>query len=338
MQFVNKIEEETGIRKVILDLEGLVLPEKELCAYDTECRANVVSNFELVNKFLKTLSEDESKILVSGLISMRRVVYEHKDVEECTKELTNILTNMLQNPGLMLFDKLCSFSSDVNESHSGISNVWHPLFFRQLLASSLLSSMCIMTFNLFWECFVRSSGRIGYTRWSLIFVNSIKQSGKRGMAFVDYAREIISTALEGCDEDRKLDILCDLVSNPAACTNTCIEHGVACSIIEFVSQRMVASVVAKKWQENHIFASPEFGKLIIPDGVNLNRDVVQHIINSDDAAIGKTVQQLIDAGNDKTVVDEFISVTKEEIFMLNSIGQEFKSMMEAAKEKQDAKQ
>lgn len=338
MQFANKIEKETGIRKVILDLEGLVLPEKELSVDDTECRANVISNFELVNKFLKTLSEDESKILASGLIDMRRAVNKHEDAEECTNELTEILTCMLQNPNLVLFDKLCSFSSDVHESHSGLSNVWHPLFFRRLLASSLLSSMCVMAFNPFWARFVHRQGRVGYRRWNLIFVDSIKMSGKHGMSFVNYAQEIVSAALEGCDENRKLDILSDLVSNPAAITDTCVEHGVALSIIEFVSQRMVASIVAKRWQENHIFASPEFGKLIIPDGVDLNRDVVQHIMNSDDAAVDKTAQQLIDAGNDKTVVDEFINRTKEEIFTLNSIGQEFKSMAEAAKEKQDAKQ
>lgn len=341
MQFVNKIEKEAGISKVVLDLEGLVLPEKELSVDDTECRVIGVSDFELVNKFLKTLSEDESKILASGLIDMNRTVNKlnnHDDCEECAKELTNTITSMLQNPGLALFDKLCVFSYDINESHSGLSTVWHPLFCKWLLASSLLSSMCIMAFNRF---LVRTNNmhiRNTYKRWTSIFVDAVKQGGKRGADFVNYAQEIVSTALENCDEDRKLNILGDLVSNPAASTSDCIAYGVARSVIEFVSQRIVAAMVARKWHDNHIVVSPQLGKLIIPDGINLDRDLAQCIRNNDTAAMDKLVQQLVDAGNDKTVVDKFISTAKDEFIAANIIGQQLRSMMEAAKEKQDAKQ
>lgn len=344
MRFVNKIEEETGISKVMLDLEGLVLPEKELSVDDTECRVIGTSDFELVNKFLKTLSEDESKILASGLVDMHRTVNKISnpaDCDECVNELTNILTNMLQNPDLVLFDKLCSFSSDIDESYNGLSTVWHPLFCRWLLASSLLSSMCVMTFNQFLVYFSGVRIRNVYRRWNSIFVDSIKQSGKRGMALIDYTQEILSASLENCDEDRKLNILGDIISNPAATTSRCIEYGVARSVIEFVSQRIVSSIVARKWHENRIFASPEFGKLIVPDGVRLGSDLAYHIRHNDTTAIDETVQQLLDAGNDKVVVDKFIDMTKGEVAAMNAIGQELERIMhaaQAAKEKQDAEQ
>lgn len=152
---------ENKITKVMLDLETLALPEVEFTPEDTVCdigRDHSDLTFKVVNEFLATLIEDETKILATGLIDMRKAIAKYGNnyhgVWECSDELTGILVGLVTNPVLKLFEALTAFSDKyipVENSEERPQDITECTLTRNeqrmLIATSLLSSLCVMVIH-----------------------------------------------------------------------------------------------------------------------------------------------------------------------------------------------
>lgn len=188
MKFVNITEDDNT--KVLLDLETLALPELEFSPEDVVCDLCVKVKsltFDVPNKFLATLTEDEAKVLATGIITMRHEIAKSErsfhGADLCAEELTDILISLVKDPVLKLFDALVWFSGPYmkpDDPEARPMNTEDKVLYQKdrilLMATELLSALFFMPIL----DFRRHFGDVLVTLLYPAFENAIKNSGVSG--------------------------------------------------------------------------------------------------------------------------------------------------------------
>lgn len=245
MKFVKITENEHT--KVMLDLEGLNLPEMAVAAEDVTL--NIANdnkrNYRFVNEFLATLTDDRAAILATGLINMQRAVNKHEDVKECVNEFNDILISLTQNPVLNLVGALRTFSHNNYVSHSSDSTmIWVRSTKEMITAASLLSALCTIPLRHLLRRYddVHGTG-CRLSDIALLFENAIKNSGDDGERLVNYIRDIVDTAsVPGKNVAIRL-----IYVNQFATNEDILARGVAEHVIGRFSTHILSSYIFNKW-------------------------------------------------------------------------------------------
>lgn len=245
MKFIKITENEHT--KVMLDLEGLNLPEMAVAAEDVTL--NIANdnkcNYRFVNEFLATLTDDRAVILATGLINMQRAVNKHEDAKECVNEFNDILISLTQNPVLNLVGALRTFSHNNYVSHSSSrAMIWLRPTEEMITAASLLSALCTIPLRhlLRRHDDVHGTG-CRLSDIALLFENAIKNSGDDGKRLVNYIRDIVDTAsVPGKNVAIRL-----IYVNQFATNEDILARGVAEHVIGRFSTHILSSYIFNKW-------------------------------------------------------------------------------------------
>ena len=236
MKFVNITENK--ITKVMLDLETLALPEVEFTPEDVVCDLGGDYSdltFKAVNEFLATLTEDETKILATGLIGMRKAIAKYGNnyhgADVCTEDLTDVLVGLVTNPVLRLFEALTTFSDryvpEVKPDERPQDIPERTLFREEqkmLIAASLLSSLCVMANRDFETHF--SNVPVTDVVLYPAFENAIKADSAAAESFTEKMRTIMKYANQclsrrmGLPSDPGRDVVMMMSSLPLVYINT----------------------------------------------------------------------------------------------------------------------
>lgn len=248
MKFVKITENEHT--KVMLDLEGLNLPEMAVAAEDVTLNVSKDSprDYSFVNEFLAALNDDRATILATGLINMQRAVNKHEGAEECAKEFTDILTGLIQNTALNLIESLRVFSHNTCSTyHDGHTTIWYKPTREMITVASLLSALCSMPlFNVLRRCY-SNNGRVSDIVYP-VFENAIKDSGPAGKRFVNYIRDIVDTALGEKASKLSKDWIIGLIYINQFATNADIfKRGISEYVICQFSKYVLSSYIFDKW-------------------------------------------------------------------------------------------
>lgn len=244
MKFVKITENEHT--KVMLDLEGLNLPEMAVAAEDVTL--NIANdnkrNYRFVNEFLATLTDDRAAILATGLINMQRAVNKHEDVKECVNEFNDVLISLTQNPVLNLVGALRTFSHNNYVSHSSSRTmIWLKPTEEMITAASLLSALCAIPLNHLLHRCDENGNSCRISDISLLFENAIKNSGDDGERLVNYIRDIVDTAaVPGKNVAIRL-----IYVNQFATNEDILARGVAEHVIGRFSTHILSSYIFNKW-------------------------------------------------------------------------------------------
>lgn len=249
MKFVKITENEHT--KVMLDLEGLNLPEMAVAAEDVT--RNITNdnkrNYRFVNEFLATLTDDRAAILATGLINMQRAVNKHEDVKECVNEFNDVLISLTQNPVLNLVGALRTFSHNNYVDHRSSSEIiWHKSTEEMITAASLLSALCAIPLNHLLRRRDENGNSCRISEIALLFENAIKNSGSDGERFVNYIRNIVDTVLvEKANKPSKNMMTRLIYVNQFATNEDILDIGVAEYVICRFSKHVLSSYVLDKW-------------------------------------------------------------------------------------------
>ena len=152
MEFINIVDD--GITTVILDLNSLHLPEREIEWQETACKFEGTHDFDftIVNAFLNRQDDDTLRHIARTLINMRRYIaksgQDDPSADECVGELRRFMHDLLYNlriyPAGKLFVDLYNFSAKYTTSGKADS---HANSRQMLVAASLLSALCIMVIH-----------------------------------------------------------------------------------------------------------------------------------------------------------------------------------------------
>ena len=205
MKFVNITEDDNT--KVLLDLETLALPELEFAPEAVVCDLGLEVKpltFDVPNKFLATLVEDEAKLIAMGIISMRHEIAKSErsfhGADLCAEELTDILIGLVRNPMLKLFEALVWFSSPYiqpDDDEARPQDTKDKVLYQKdrtlLMATELLSALFFMPIL----DFRRHFGDVVVTLLYPAFENAIRNSGVIGAE--EFTKKI--RAILGPDEN-----------------------------------------------------------------------------------------------------------------------------------------
>ena len=205
MKFVNITE--NGNTKVLLDLETMVIPELEFAPDAVVCDLGLEVKpltFAVPNKFLATLTEDEAKVLATGIISMRHEIAKSErsfhGADLCAEELTDTLISLVKNPVLKLFDALVWFSGPYmqpDDPEARPMDTEDKVLYQKdrilLMATELLSALFFMPILDFRSHF----GDVLVTLLYPAFENAIRNSGVSGSE--EFTKKI--RAILGPDEN-----------------------------------------------------------------------------------------------------------------------------------------
>lgn len=149
MEFINIVDD--GITAVILDLNSLHLPEREIEWHETVCKFEGTHDFDftIINEFLASLDKTTLIYIARTLINMRRCIANsgHDDpaADKCVNELSQFMKDLFDNLPMSstgnLFGDLYNFSAKHTTSGKTDS---HANGRQMLVAASLLSALCIM--------------------------------------------------------------------------------------------------------------------------------------------------------------------------------------------------
>ena len=205
MKFVNITENDNT--KVMLDLETMVITELEFApeaiVYDFGVKVKSLT-FDVPNKFLATLTEDEAKVLATGIISMHNEIAKSErnfhGADLCAEELTDILINLVKNPVLKLFDALVWFSGPYiqpEDDEARPQDTEDKVLYQKdrilLMATELLSALCFTVILHFRRYF----GDVLIALLYPAFENAIRNSGVSGAE--EFTKKI--RAILGPDEN-----------------------------------------------------------------------------------------------------------------------------------------
>lgn len=237
---------ENGRTKVMLDLEGLILPEMVVTVDDVTFYLDDDNSrdYSYVNEFLATLTDERAVILATGLVNMQRAVNKHEDVKECIKEFNDILTSLTQNLTLDLVRSLRTFSHNTYVCHDrSMPTIWHQPVEEMIIAASLLAAVCTIPLN---HLILRRHGRS--SEIASLFENAIKNSCPDGERFVNYIRNVVDTAL-----GEKVHAICKnwpvslIYVNQFATSADILARGIAEHAICEFSKHVLSRYVLDKW-------------------------------------------------------------------------------------------
>lgn len=196
MEFSTIIDD--GITAVILDLNSLHLPEREIEWQEIVCKFEGTRNFDftVVNAFLDRQDDDTLRYIARTLTTMRRCIansgHDEPAANKCVGELSKFMKNLFDNLPMShtgnLFGDLYNFSAKYTTPDKVSSYVNS----RQMyVAASLLSALCIMIIHDFKTHFtdVSEPFQILYP----VFEEAIRDCGVDGAKeFVEENRTLVS--------------------------------------------------------------------------------------------------------------------------------------------------
>lgn len=149
MEFINIVDD--GITAVILDLNSLHLPEREIEWQEMVCKFEGTHDFDftIINKFLASLDKATLIYIARTLINMRRCIANHENddpaADKCVGKLRLFMKDLFDNLPMShtgnLFGDLYNFSAKHTTSGKTDS---HANGRQMFVAASLLSALCIM--------------------------------------------------------------------------------------------------------------------------------------------------------------------------------------------------
>ena len=237
---------ENGRTKVMLDLEGLILPFQVVTVDDVTFYLDDDNSrdYSYVNEFLATLTDERAVILGTGLVNMQRAVNKHEDAKECIKEFNGILTGLTQNLTLDLVRSLRTFSHNTYVCRDrSRPTIWHQPVEEMIIAASLLAAVCTIPLN---HLILRRHGRP--SEIASLFENAIKNSCPDGERFVNYIRNVVDTAL-----GEKVRVFCKnwpvslIYVNQFATNADILTEGIAEHAICKFSKHVLSRYVLDKW-------------------------------------------------------------------------------------------
>ena len=228
---------------VMLDLEALDLLEYKLDSEDTACVFEGTRDFDftIVNEFLDSLNEPTLRRMVRILTNMRRCIANcgHDDpaADECVGKLQLFMQGLFDGTSSNitgnLFGELYNFSAKYTTSNKVYN---HAETRQMLLATSLLSALCIMVIHDFETHFtdVSEPFRVLYP----VFEEAIKNCGINGAKeFVEEKRSSVSKK----DDDTASWIIEGIYINDWMLRKYEPLQGIDMCVVENYTQRILSS-------------------------------------------------------------------------------------------------